>query len=505
MHTTPKSSGHESKIKFQEGLVLKRHHELFFLDLDGSSSLSQISSTVSQITETLTAFEVADFEFVEMWRFLCQQVGSNTKIPLSKNIHKSVKRLLIRFVERAGFIHQSIFCSTDSYISDDYFKQLKEMKRQRNGIDFYTNYLYSRAENKKYYGQACEKYMRACGIASLAKKDGLQGYALTITLKPEFHRSSTKWNGMTPDQSVREMNEAWSAFGESLRNNRLRAEIVRNIEPHTDGTPHLQATVFTDDLGKLDKLLRRAFAYIAGDDLHGIQLEETDNVYRSILYTLKTIWPCSDDKDKEDWERIRAWKRQIPGRCFSIMSTVRKLPPVALLDAHRRGGFKSKNDMAAIDRLDKKIFILWRFSGCDEYVYMHNAHYADKDDAVADTNAKLSVAASEGDYANFTRIYTAAMNTRRLSSASKKSGLETSGSLGIVEVKVITELRTIRQVIDKFDHKIRDILDWKWLLHNKYIGPKTPEKVKADIRTANFLQALKMSLEDEPHMRLTLG
>jgi len=475
-------------------LISQRHRELFFLDLNSSSSISEISSTARQVTDTITALDIADYEYAAMWTFFCQQVDSKAKIPLGKNIYKSVKRLLIQFVKRAGFVMQAILGPADKFISDDYYNQLKGIKWRRKGSDFYTDYLYSRADNKKYYARACGQYTRSCGVASLAKKDGLQSFSLTITLKPEFHRSSPKWNGMTPDQSARKMTKAWSAFAESLRNNRLRAEIVRNIEPHKDGTPHLQATVFTDESEKLNGLLRRAFADIADAGLHGIQLSETDNAYRSLLYTLKTIWPCSDDKDNIDWERIRAWKSQISGQCFSIISTVRKLAPAALFDAHRRGEFESKSDLAAVDRLSKKISIQWCYFGCDEYVQMHGSYYPDKDDAVADTNAKLSIAASEGDYANFTRIYTDAMNTRRLSPAFQKSGLKTSGSLGIIEVKAITELRTIRQVVRKFEDKIRDLEDWKWLLRNKYIGKKSPQRLKADNSVRSFLYRLKVSL-----------
>lgn len=459
--------------------ISARHEEVYPFGLHPFATASEISKKTTEITRDIKNLnEINGYEMKVLWAYFCQRLKSKAALPLQKNIKKTIRKILFKAVDKAGFIYQAIVGHNDEYISDEYYNNLKS----KAGL--YTEYLQTKTQNKKKYARACNHLTRACGISSLAKKDGLTPHFLTITLKSCYHRTSHEWNGKTPDQSVGECTAAWSDLYQYLRNNNVNAEYIRMIEADTSGVPHIQATVFTDDPDKFRELLIRVFVdkhKITDPGPHGIYFEETDNAYRSILYTLKSAWPGND--------RFEAWKRQLPVRCFSASSNVRSLPSVSLWDAMRKDNFSAKNEITALHRLKSKL----KVTNVDEldgqsFVSINGQYHLDIDDAFADTVSRLVKAAMEGDYANFTRIFNDTTSDRKLLSLNKKVGLDTSGSLGNWEVQGITELRTIRQVSDHYGSKIRDIEDLKWLLANKWIGKKSPEKAIAEEKAAKFIK-----------------
>lgn len=471
--------------------ISKRRKEIFPLGLGPFSSANDVAKKTSEILRDIDNLVETNKEPIEkVWSSLCQKIGSKARLPAKKKIKKTLKRLLFKVVDKSGFIYQSIIglSNSDKYISDDYYNQLKS----KNG--FYSEYLYSISQNKKKHGQACSYLTRACGISSLAQKDGLPPYCLTITLDSRFHRSSPEWDGSTPPQSKSLFTDATGDLYQSLRNNKVRCEYIWMIEPDESGTPHFQATVFTDDPVKFRELVERAFNDITDPGPHGIYFEETDNAYRNILYTLKTAWPGD--------ERMEAWKRQVGGRCFGTASLARSLPTKGLFDAFRKDKYNAKNELEAIDRFNSKLKMTYIDEhGGETSICLAGDYYVDIDDAITDTHSKLRVSALEGDYANFTRIFNA--TTRDLiPRRHTKQGLDTAGSLGSREIKAITELRTIRQVIDLFDDKIRDIEDNNWLLRNKWIGKKSPEKIKAEKERDKFLKGFADYMNSFKQMEL---
>lgn len=478
--------------------ISKRRKEIFPLGLGPFSSANDVAKKTTELLRDIDNLVEINKEPIEkVWSSLCEKLGSKALLPQKKKTKKTIKRLLFKAVDKSGFIYQSIIgfrssdnSDSDKYISDDYYNHLKS----RDG--FYSEYLYSISQNKKKYGQACNYYTRACGISSLAQKDGLLPFCLTATLAPHFHRSSPEWDGSTPEQLKSLITEALEFLYQSLRNNNVRCEYIRMIEPDESGTPHLQATVFTDDPVKFRELVERAFNQITDPGPHGIYFEKTDNAYRTILYTLKTAWPGD--------ERIEVWKKQV-GRCFGTASLARSLPSIGLFDAFRKGKYNAKNELEAIERFSSKLKMTYIDEPDGETsVCLAGDYYVDIDDAVADTYSKLRVSAMEGDYADFTRIFNA--TTRDLiPRRHTKQGLDTAGSLGSREIKAITELRTIRQVIDLFDDKIRDIEDNNWLLRNKWIGKKSPEKINAEKKRDKFLKGFAdyMKFPRQPELNLT--
>jgi len=473
----------------QQKSLSERSKEIFPLGLTPFSSQEDIKQKCHQISESLGA-SVSRAELDNQWKFICKQLHSSAILPYKKNIYKRLKRLLTQAVKRSGFIFQSIIGDENGkYISSNYYEHLLELKPNYSNSDTYVQYLFSKVDNTKLFARACQQFTRACGISSLAQKDGLTAHLLTITLKSDFHRSAKEWNGITPDQAALMISTRWTKLQEYLRNNSVKYEMFRNIDPHDDGTPHLHATIFTDDADKFKSMLLRAFSDISKSDNRGIRFEETNNPYRALLYTLKTIWPTSDKVG----ERQRVWKQQLSARCLSFSSSMRKLPSVGYWEMFRRDRFETEKEIKLLGQLKSKIKydLIERLDGELFFRLDNYTEHLDSDDAVSHVFSDLEESASDGDFAQFTRVFNMATRTRKYHPTRNVIGIKTSGSLGSIEIAEITKLRTIRQVLHKFGDKIRDIKDYLWILRNKQYRKKSPEQIRLDKKRTDFLRQFK--------------
>lgn len=98
---------------------------------------------------------------------------------------------------------------------------------------------------------------------------------LTLTLPPEFHRTTQwdsenncklsaprknkSWNGMQPFEDMDELRERWARARAlwakaGIKKGKIRG--CRFVEPHTDGTPHMHCIVSVQSLTALDDVVR---------------------------------------------------------------------------------------------------------------------------------------------------------------------------------------------------------------------------------------------------------
>lgn len=446
-----------------------------------------ISSAAIAITEEFKALIKDRNQPVEkVWSFFCFEAGVKAKTP--KRITKrAVEKVVKKSVEKACFDYDqtNYFDKDFLYTSKRYVKQCKLLK----GYSIHDRYLFSVAENKRFYATASRHKAEAVGLASLSLKDGLKPVKATLTLKSEYHLSSPAWCGVSANESAKYLTKALSDLYHLARNNNLRLAYIREIEVHKNGAPHVEALFFTDDIEKFNELLRKAIA--KNPTLGDFKCEEAENVIACINYVLKEEWPSDD----EDLERRKLWKKSISCRCFAKSSNVLNLPSVALWDAFRKGRFNAINEINAFNKLEDKLCttVHDRLSG-EAYVELSDySRHIDHDDAFDSVTSRLKSAVRDGDYAEFTRVFTVATNSRKRSIFKKTMGLETAGSFGSREISEITKLATIRQVVNKFDEKIRDIEDMKYILMTKKWHCISEEYSERREQVDKFMQNFKTS------------
>lgn len=100
------------------------------------------------------------------------------------------------------------------------------------------------------------------GLEALADEAGLRWAMLTITLPPEYHANpgqsehGSKWNGVTADQSHREIGRGWQRVRAALAKHGIILSGVRTEEPHQDATPHWHCAFFYRDDAQLFQIKR---------------------------------------------------------------------------------------------------------------------------------------------------------------------------------------------------------------------------------------------------------
>lgn len=420
-----------------------------------------INNAASAITEEFRVLtNNHKIEPEKIWSFFCFEAGVKAKAP-RRITKRAVSKVIKKSVNKACFDYDQTHCFDKDflYTSKRFVKQYKLL----NGYSIHNRYLFSIAESKRFYATASRHKAESVGLASLSLKDGLKPVKATLTLKSEYHLSSPAWCGVTANESAKYLTNALSDLYQLARNNKLRLTYIRSIEVHENGAPHVEGLFFTDNVEKFNELLLKAIG--KNPQLGNFKAEEAENVYACINYVLKEEWPSDD----EDHERRRLWKKSLSSRCFAKSSNVIKLPPVALWDAYRKGRFNAINEINAVNNLEDKLYTTEydHLSG-ESYVQLSDySRHTDHDDAFDSVTSRLTSAVRDGDYAEFTRVFTVATNSRKRSIFKKTMGLETTGSFGNREIYEITKLTTIRQVVSKFGEKIRDIEDMKYILRTK--------------------------------------
>jgi hypothetical protein len=426
-----------------------------------------ISNAAIAITEELKALNKNHNQPLEkVWSFFCFEAGVNAKPPRQITV-RAVQKVIKKYVKKACFAYdQTNHCFDKDFIytSKRYVKQYKLLK----GLNIYSKYLFSVSEDKRLNASASQHLTELVGMASLALKDGLKPVNVTFTLDSKYHS--------TADESAKHLLKALLQLNYSARNNKLMLEYARMLEPQKNGMAHLHAIMFTNDVDKLKSLLQKTVAKCT--EIGDIQCEETENLYASILYLVKDEWAANikdDDEDpvkkrkSSDRDRLKVWRKSQSSRCYSKSSNVRKYPPVALYDAFRKGRFNAIDELDAVNRLEEKLYLTEHdhVSG-ESYVQLSDySKHIDRADAFDSITSQLTSAVRGGDYAEFTRVFTTATNSRKQPVFHKMTGLNTAGSLGKLEIAEITKLATIRQVVIKFGDKIRDIEDLKYILRTK--------------------------------------
>lgn len=110
--------------------------------------------------------------------------------------------------------------------------------------------------------KAARYYAFLKGLEALADEAGLRWAMLTITLPPEYHANpgqsdrGVAWNGITADQSHREIGQGWQRVRAALAKHGIVLSGVRTEEPQQDATPHWHCAFFYKDDAQLFQIQR---------------------------------------------------------------------------------------------------------------------------------------------------------------------------------------------------------------------------------------------------------
>lgn len=383
--------------------------------------------------------------------------NKNIKVPSKKKLQDKIRFMLTKYVEKVTFCRQYRDQTPSLYVNDSYLKWC----RQFNDTSLYEYSLHKNSIDKKQYGRASNYLTRSMGLASVAVKDGLTPFFLSITLDGHFHVSNDMWNDLTPEKTAKMLTAAYSDFLQFARNNDVDLESIRVIEPHRDGTPHIHAVIFIDALKKdiVIKALRKIFTqkHVVANN-SGIYFEKCHDISKSIRYILKTFWNSS--------EYLRSWSSHVTRR-FAITSNVRKVNNAGIFDAFRRESFKSKRDLYLQDKINSQISLIadtakpvFSMDG-EDYISFNHFHYIDKDDLSYELYNLIIETTQDGDYAQFLRLIN---NSFIPPTTNTIKSLE---SIVTLDKNEITELRTISKLEELRDsnlwHKVYDIEDSEFI------------------------------------------
>ena len=401
--------------------------------------------------------------------------------PSFKQLRPHIRRLLkaaasyTSIVDNARLIHDSN--------ARGYLGWIAKSAVHIAGYSFY-HAVYAASQSKKQYSRASCYLARAMGIASLALKDGLDPFFVTITLPSQYHVSSLNWNKMTPDESAKLLTERWAQFNAWLRNNKIRIEWVRGIETHSDGTPHMHITLFTDEQERVEAALQHFFFF--PDSIQGaVHFEPSRNVKACLRYMVKTFWGPHKYQNKSA-SIIAMWSQKLKVRRIAFGSRMRKLLPLKIWDPARRG-------TCAIQRSSypPKCYHFTLTDGT-EHVLIAGHDYPSIDDAYTDINQALHRAATDGDYASAQRLYQSVTSKTLLSPITRRQGPSSMTSLGKTELRTISQdMYLDRDKLKSLSAKTWDFEDVKWLLREKMRPRMTAERIKSQ----KFLKKLEKALQ----------
>lgn len=468
-------------------ILSERRDEILPVGLLPFSSKGEIAKKARELTDDIKdLIDLHEATLEQLWESLCKYIQQPVcKVPdLSRiSLYKAIKKILTKSVKRATFVFQSIVKICHTYVDYQYTDWLKDI-RLKNNSGFYEHALeistYPRSNYRKQYNRTAGYLARSTGMTSLALKDGLEAYFVTITLKRELHRNSKNWDGTTPEQAAKKITSSYSALYQRLRNNNINLESIRIVESDKGGTPHLHLMVLTDTPDKVESAIRKQFVTTDGlSEKKGIYFKKVRSVKATIRYLLKSFWGPYHFRDGNDDELI-AWSKSLGVRRFAITSFMRKYPTVELWDDARKG-------RAAIENCSSPLVISYgELRDGESYVESSNTRYIDLYDVTLNVNLSLNKIATDGDYAQFTRIFSTVTKTRKRPAVQRREGLSTISSLDE------TELRTISQDSVFINHNvlsnIRDIKDFWWLLRRK-LRKKTERQCKSDIFMKEFFDS----------------
>ena len=155
--------------------------------------------------------------------------------------------------------------SSSSAASWDAHKQAATASFLKNSVLF-NHDTYKATSLADLIKSAAEKsaryYAFLKGLEALADEAGLRWAMLTITLPPEYHANpgqsdrGISWNGVTADQSHREIARGWQRVRAALAKHGIVLSGVRTEEPQQDATPHWHCAFFYKDDAQLFQIQR---------------------------------------------------------------------------------------------------------------------------------------------------------------------------------------------------------------------------------------------------------
>lgn len=405
--------------------------QLSRFELSYNSTADDVDNAISDLLIQASALnDHHKFSNDEILAKLCELYDIPGKVT-AKNFTKRLKRYFKKLIIKASSLYQYVNKEPIFHcVSQNHVERTKAL----NGR-FYEDFLYDYSAKKKNHAEAARHLSEALGLASLALKDGLKGYFLTVTLKGEKHYCSGKrWDGTSPSEGASILSKGMSYIRKKASKIGLKLEYFRTINIHEkDGTPHLHACLFTDNKERLDELIKAAFP----EHVASIDFDEIRNVHESVLYTLQEQW----DLTTKDGEKRTLARKSSGVRTFSKSSNVRRMSPVSLVEALRKGKFASKRDKAAIRSYRSLL-------SKDLYNYSLQA---------------LARSAQTYDYADCTRIYSLFTHTRNSTPTQTSLNINTSASTDTSTLNWLYQsrdlLQTSSQGVEKKMKKLWDKMD----------------------------------------------
>jgi hypothetical protein len=159
-----------------------------------------------------------------------------------------------------------------------------------------------------------ELVVRMKGVAEYAQRQGMIGYAVTLTAPSKYHRMKTlddgrlvkndKWEEFgepTPKDTAAYLGELWAQTRAQLKKSKIDLAGLRTCEPHKDGTPHWHMVIFfkAKDVRTVLKTIKKKFLEVDGQERgakkHRVQLKriktskEKDLTYAAVAYAIGYI------------------------------------------------------------------------------------------------------------------------------------------------------------------------------------------------------------------------
>ncbi len=165
-----------------------------------------------------------------------------------------------------------------------------------------------------------ELLARSKGIATLADREGLTPYLITVTVPGEMHRTSPEWAGAIAPDHARWFQKGWRRLTRwAQRHNEMRYWIVA-CQPHRDGSAHWHIVAWLRSQVEAKAKMREVFRAGRGESedrqRHGLDFKKIEGgsggavayVSRVISYIARvTDQHEGTTEDQEEAERATAW------------------------------------------------------------------------------------------------------------------------------------------------------------------------------------------------------